>query len=148
MVTAIASCHVGDVPDGIGTGCIEQRTARHGIGIATYVVYTGQTLIVAYPLLVCLIPVSRIEGIGFTYTVEVVALLLPLCCDIVIRNGIEKSCSVNTDGRFQFYTDFIDTYLSVFMELTSLAMTIEVLIAGISVRKYRKKLQEAKQSAG
>ncbi len=44
--------------------------------------------------------------------------------------------------------DFIDTYLSVFMELTSLAMTIEVFMAGISVRKYRKKLQEAKQSAG
>ena len=44
--------------------------------------------------------------------------------------------------------DFIDTYLSVFMELTSLAMTIEVFLAGISVRKYRKKLQEGAQSAG
>lgn len=44
--------------------------------------------------------------------------------------------------------DFIDTYLSVFMELTSLAMTIEVFIAGISVRKYRKKLQEGAQGAG
>lgn len=44
--------------------------------------------------------------------------------------------------------DFIDTYLSVFMELTSAAMTIEVFLAGISVRRYRKKLKEGKQSAG
>lgn len=35
--------------------------------------------------------------------------------------------------------DFIDTYLSVFMELTSAAMTIEVFLAGISVNRYRKK---------
>ena len=44
--------------------------------------------------------------------------------------------------------DFIDTYLSVFMELTSLAMTVEVFLAGISVKRYRKKLKEGKLSAG
>ena len=44
--------------------------------------------------------------------------------------------------------DFIDTYLSVFMELCSLSFSIEVFIAGISVRKYRKKTGEAKLSAG
>ena len=49
---------------------------------------------------------------------------------------------INMDG------DFLDTYLSVFMELCSLAFSIEVFIAAISVRKYRKKSGEAKLSAG
>ena len=49
---------------------------------------------------------------------------------------------INMDG------DFFDTYLSVFMELCSLAFSIEVFIAAISVRKYRKKSGEEKLSAG
>jgi hypothetical protein len=34
------------------------------------------------------------------------------------------------------------------MELTSAAMTVEVFLAGISVKRYRKKLKEGKLSAG
>ena len=44
--------------------------------------------------------------------------------------------------------DFLDTYLSVFMELCSLSFSIEVFIAAISVRRYRKKSGEEKLSAG
>ena len=37
-------------------------------------------------------------------------------------------------------SDFIDIFLSVFMELVSLSFTIQVFIAGISVRRYKNKV--------
>ena len=45
-------------------------------------------------------------------------------------------------------SDFIDTFLSVFMELVSLSFTIQVFIAAISVRRYKKKLREGANRAG
>ena len=56
--------------------------------------------------------------------------------------------TVHTADIIDMNGDFIDTYLSVFMELTSAAMTVEVFLAGISVKRYRKKLKEGKLSAG
>ena len=37
VVAAVGAGYIGDVPDSVGTGCVKQRTARHGVGIAAYV---------------------------------------------------------------------------------------------------------------
>ena len=41
--------------------------------------------------------------------------------------------------------DFIDNYIGLLMELSSLFVSVEVLLAGISVRRYRRRMKEGRK---
>lgn len=87
MVAAVWSCHVCDVPDGVCSGCVEDWSATHCIGVATDILLlvAGIVHVVADPLVVSLAPVCRVQSVGLAYRVEVFALSLPFCCDRVVR---------------------------------------------------------------
>ena len=54
----------------------------------------------------CLVPHSWVQGISLAHRIEILALRFPLLGDFLIRNGISKTCTIDTDGRFKTDTDF------------------------------------------
>ena len=113
MIAAIGACHIGDVPDGIRTSCIEYRATCHRIGVTTHILGTCQAAVVAHPLVVRLVPIGRIQGIGLADRVEILTLTHPFIGDSAVWNCVCKTCSIDTNRRFQTHTDIFDRNLHV-----------------------------------
>ena len=95
-VTTVRTGHVGDVPDGVGTGTVLQRGTSHGIGellhrlgaVSQRVVGCGSPVVVGF------VPHGRVEC-------HVGSLLRILCLHVLGADGVQQSCSVDADGRFE-----------------------------------------------
>ena len=108
VVATVRTCHIGDVPDGVGTGGVEDRTARQGIGIAAHVlraVALQRVRVVALPGVRRLVPHGGVQGVGLADTVEVLALRLPLGGDVLVGDGVGETGAVDADGRLQQHAD-------------------------------------------
>ena len=102
----VAAGDVGDVPDGIGTGTVLQRTTRHGVG---ELLHDALAVVVALGVVVrstivgrggkvvgCLVPHGGIQ-------VDVGSFLAVLLAHVVVADGIEQTGTIDTDGRLQAY---------------------------------------------
>ena len=81
--TAVASCSIGDVPEGICSSTVLKRTTAHGISIAADIFFSVTAL-----CSVCIIalPLSVLEVIGVETVLHEAfsLLLLPLGCYVLI----------------------------------------------------------------
>ena len=100
----VAAGHVGDVPDGIGTGTVLQRATGHGVGellqravvamMLTGVVVGSRVVGGSLELAGSLVPHGRVE-------LDILRLLAPLFLDGFVVDGIEQSGAIDSDGRLQ-----------------------------------------------
>lgn len=81
---------------------------------------------------------ARKEGAGGKVSASYVVI------SVFLIIGSVLSVAIVIESIFSLEEDAIDSFLSFFMELTSLALTIELFISAISVRKYKKKLERGK----
>ena len=115
VITAVRTGNIGNIPDGIGTGGVKQRSARKRIGVAADVlgsVALDRILVLVRPLHAGLIPICRIQGIGLADGIIILALLNPLFGNLFVRDGIGKTCTIDADCGFKFDTDFISDLVS------------------------------------
>ena len=87
--------HIGDVPDGVGTGGILQRTTREGVGV---LLGMGGVAIITRRGEVGAGPHGGIEAVRHK---TVIVFLLILCSQRVIWDGIDQAGAVDADGRFE-----------------------------------------------
>ena len=112
METAVAAGGVGDIPEGVGSGGILQRATAQGIGVAVGVFGAVAALgcigILSHPF-----PVGKDVGVESVLQEPVFLLLGVFGFEILIGDGIQQSCAVNADGRFQAY--FVGAYVIAFV---------------------------------
>ena len=115
VITAVRTGNIGNIPDGIGTGSVKQRSARKRIGVAADVlgsIALDGILVLVRPLHAGLIPICRIQRISLAYGIIVLALLNPLFGNLFIMDGIGKTCTIDADCGFEFDPDFFSDLVS------------------------------------
>ena len=118
VVASVRTGHIGNVPDGVGTGTVEQRATAHGIGEAPHVGRPISLQAVGVEVLPrAVFKHGGVQPIGQ----EAVAFLLgPLCHNVRLVDGIEQAAAVDADGTLQ--ADFIGTKVakSLIVDIDSL----------------------------
>ena len=113
MIAAVAASYIGDVPHGIGSCCILQRSAAQGIRKSERMElsFVGKVRIDICNLgvAVLLYPFSVFEKslVQAVLHVTILLFLSILCFQIFVADGIQQAGTVNADSRFQ--QDFIIT---------------------------------------
>ena len=110
VVATVGARHVGDVPNGVGTGGVEYRATRKGVGIAAHIlgaVALQRVGVVAVPRTGRLVPHGGVQRVGTSDAVEVVALRLPLCRDGVVGDGVGQTSTINADGRLEQHANLV-----------------------------------------
>ena len=101
--------HIGDVPNGVGTGTVLQCATGHGVCEALH--RTVRTTMLARVIIACAVVGSRSKSIAGSIPhgrIQVntgLGFAAPLLFHVLIGDGIEQSGAVKTNGSFQ--ADFI-----------------------------------------
>ena len=101
---AVGTCHVGDVPDGIGSSSVLQRATRHGIGEAlqrTMVAMKTARIVVGCRIICRCLELTGLliphGGVQF----DIRSFFGPLGLDVFVADSVDESCTIDTNGRLQ-----------------------------------------------
>ena len=98
VIPAVRTCHIGDVPDGIGTSSIKNRATRHGVGIATHILRAITLTSIAIKTLPLAVLKPRAVPMLQVACLIGCLLALPLRSNRVIGDGIGNACAIDSDG--------------------------------------------------
>ena len=100
MIAAVRTGHVGDVPNSVGTGCVLQGAAAEGIGEPIGVLL-ARTSVAGAVVAVLAYPLAVLEDFGVQCEIVVFLLFGIFGFQIVVVDGVEQPCPVDTDGGFE-----------------------------------------------
>ena len=98
MILTVATGHIGDIPDSIRTGSIHDRTTCERVG-ETFRSPLRVVLVVT-AVLETTVPESRVQSV---LELTVRCLFGVLVNDVLVRNSIEQTGTIDADGVLQLH---------------------------------------------